>query len=165
MILSFPLPTKCFLMGQNRGADSFLALFYLVPRVNMRDKCENVSSADWTRHDSGDTYSSSRKRRLWRGLGGSWLMLFILRSLREKEAACEEPRLPPQGNPAVQFTHFQARQPKELILLLDKWIALLHLKYIPFLPHPCNIMGPQIRDPRRSLYGIQHDLDHSWAWL
>lgn len=28
--------------------------------------------------------------------------------------------LPPQGNPAAQFTHFQARQPKELILLLDE---------------------------------------------
>ena len=47
-------------------------------------------------------------------------MLFILRSLRGKEAAREEQRWPPQGDPAVQFTHFQARQPKELVLLLDK---------------------------------------------
>lgn len=63
---------------------------------------------------------------------------------RGKETACEERCMPSQGNPAVQFTHFPAVESNELILLLDKWIAILHLKHIPNLPPPHHGLAIQL---------------------
>lgn len=134
-------------MCQIVGADSFSASFYLVPTVSMRNKHKNVSSANWMHHDCSDTYSSSRKRRLCRGLGDSWLMLFILRSLeRRKTDSVWGVVYAATRKSSCSIHTFQAIEPNELIFLLDRRIAILHLKYIHFLlPLPPNHHGLSIK--------------------